>query len=184
MKIRFSLSLLSLLCIAPFAVAQEGPPKPGPEHMNLQKAEGTWDATVEMPGEKPVKGTSVMKTVLGGFWVSDEFTCDWNGMKFEGHGMTGYDPIKGKYQSTWVDNMNPSLLVTEGTYDEKTHTMNMTGDGYDHMGNKVKVRTATIHKDKNTVVFEMFHKAADAPESKVMTITYARHMDSPAKPMK
>ncbi|MBL8727826.1 MAG: DUF1579 domain-containing protein [Planctomycetes bacterium] len=187
MKTQLSVALLSLLCIAPFTRAQEGGtpemPKPGPEHANLQMAEGTWDAVVEGEGMEPSKGTSVMKMVLGGFWMSDHFTCDFGGMKFEGHGMTGYDPIKKKYVSTWVDNMNPALMVTEGTYDEKTRTLNMTGDGYDHMGNQVKVRTATIHKDRNTVVFEMYHKGAGA-ETKVMSITYTRRDASPAKPAK
>ncbi len=188
MKLQLTLSLLAVICLAPLALAQDGGtpemPKPGAEHANLKKAEGNWDAVVEGEGMEPSKGSSQMKMVLGGFWLSDHFTCDFGGMKFEGHGITGYDPIKRKYVSTWIDNMTPSLMVTEGTFDEKTRTLNMTGDGYDHMGNKVKVRTATIHKDANTVVFEMYHKGAEAAESKVMSVTYTRHIDTPAKPAK
>jgi hypothetical protein len=185
MKIQLAVSLLSLLSFAPFAQAQEPVmPKPGPEHVNLAKAAGVWDAVVEGEGMEPAKGTSTMSMVLGGFWLSDSFSCDFGGMKFEGHGMTGYDPIKKKYVSTWIDSMSPSLLVTEGTFDEKTRTLNMTGDGYDQMGQPVKVRTATIHKDMNTVVFELYNIGADKQEHKVMTVTYTRHVAAPGQPMK
>lgn len=112
--------------------------------------------------------------VLGGFWLEDRFTGDFGGMAFEGRGMTGYDPIKGKYVGTWVDSMSPSVLVTEGTYDAKTRTLTMVGDGYDQMGAKVKVRLLTIHKDGNNVVFEMHQTGADGKEVKLLTINYTR----------
>jgi hypothetical protein len=183
MKLTRSLSVLFLFASASLVSAQEGaPPKPGPEHMHLAKAEGVWDAVVESHGSEPAKGTSTMKTVLGGFWVAEHFQCDWGGTKFEGHGMTGYDPQKRKYVTTWVDNMSPALSVFEGTYDDKTRTLNMTGDSYDHAGNRVKARTATIHKDANTVVFEMYQTGADNQEAKVMSITYTRQVTpKPAK---
>lgn len=190
MKIQLAVSLFTLLSFAPFATAQEPQmPKPGPEHQALKMAEGVWDAVVEGEGMEPAKGKAVMKMGLGGFWLSNHFTCDFGGMKFEGHGSTGYDPIKKKYIETWADSMSPSLMVTEGTYDEKTRTLNMTGDGYDHMGQPVKVRTATIHKDANTVVFELYQTGADKQERKVMSVTYTRHGgEKPAhggdKPMK
>jgi hypothetical protein len=42
----------------------------------------------------------------------------------------------------------------------------------------------TIHKDANAVAFEMYQTGADGKESKIMTINYTRHVDSPAKPTK
>ncbi|MBL9078918.1 MAG: DUF1579 domain-containing protein [Planctomycetes bacterium] len=188
MKTRLTLSLLALFTFVPAALAQEGPPQPGPQHKALAMAEGVWDAKVEGMGPEPATGTSTMKMVLGGFWLEDTFSCDFGGMKFEGRGMTGYDPIKGKYVGTWTDNMSPALMVTEGTYDEKTRTLTMVGDGYDQTGAKVKMRLLTIHKDANTVVFEMHQTGADGKEAKMMTITYTRHVEKPAgkpaQPMK
>lgn len=177
--------VIGMSLVSPFALAQDGAnkvaadasmnmPKPGPEHAHLKTAEGTWDVTVETPGQTPVKGTSVMKMAMNDFWLVDRFSCDWNGAKFEGHGGTGYDPIKKKYVSTWIDNMSPALTVTEGTFDPQTKILTMTGDGCNEKGEPVKVRTLTIHKDANTVVFEMYHKGADGKEAKVMTITYLR----------
>lgn len=164
---------------------QEGmAPKPGPEHANLALAEGTWHAVVEMAGSPPSKGTSEMRMVLGGFWLEDRFTADFGGMKFEGRGMTGFDPIKGKFVGTWVDSMSPGLMVSEGTFDAKTRTLTMVGNHYDEAGAPVKVRMLTIHKDANTVVFEMHRTGADGKEGKVLTITYTRAAAAATKPAK
>ena len=185
MKIQLALSLLSLFTFAPLAVAQgEEMPKPGPEHKSLAMAEGTWDCAIEGMGMPPSKGTSTMKMVLGGFWLEDTFSGEFAGMKFEGRGMTGYDPIKGKYVGTWTDSMSPALMVSEGTYDEKTRTLTMEGEGYDMTGTKVKMKMLTIHKDKDHVVFEMYQTGADGKESKMMSISYTRQMAKPAQPMK
>lgn len=184
MKIVTHLTFLTALVLAPFAIAQDakgkqepaggGMPAPGKEHESLKMAEGKWNAVLEMVGMPPAKGVSEMKMVLGGFWLEDRFTCDFGGMPFEGRGMTGYDPIKGKYVGSWTDSMSPSLMVSEGTYDAKTRTLTMVGDSYDQTGAKVKVRMLTIHKDANTVLFEMHQTGADGKEAKMMTITYTR----------
>src|SRR5687768_8662814 len=108
---------LALVPAAAFAAAhQEKPaaeqgmsmPKPGPEHAALKQDVGTWDATVEMwmePGKPPTtsKGTEVNTMGPGGFWLLTAFKSEMMGAPFEGHGMTGYDPAKKVYVSTWVD---------------------------------------------------------------------------------
>jgi len=60
----------------------------------------------------------------------------------------------------------------------------MIGDGYDQTGTKVKHRMLTIHKDQNTVVFEMHVTGADGKEMKMMTITYTREGAAGGKPGK
>lgn len=166
------------------ASAPAGMPAPGAEHQQLAKATGTWDVMVEGAGMPPSKGTSEMKMSLNGFWLTETFSCPMGPMSFEGRSQTGFDPIKGKFVSTWIDNMSPALFVTEGTFDAKTRTLTMVGDGYDQAGQKVKMRNLTIHKDANTVLFEMYHTGADGKESKVMTITYTRRGAAPAQPAK
>src|SRR5262245_60530145 len=166
---------------APAAEASMPMPKPGPEHEQLAKAAGTWDVAIEGKDMPSSKGTSEMKMALNGFWLFETFTADMGGAKFEGRAATGYDPLKGKYVSTWIDNMSPTMFATEGTFDAKTRTLTMVGDGVDQNGKKVRMRNLTIHKDANTVVFEMYHTGADGKEAKVMTITYTRHGAAPAK---
>ncbi len=196
MQIHTTFAAAALYLFASAAVAQDhgktpapaeasmSMPKPSAEHDNLKKAEGTWDAVVEGMGMETSKGTSEMKMTLNGFWLQDHFVGSFGGQQFEGHGTTGYDPIKGKYVATWIDNMSPALLMTEGTYDMKTRTLTMTGDGYNMAGQKVKMRNLTIHKDANTVVFEMYQTGSDGKEQKIMWITYTRRATAPAHPSK
>src|ERR1700752_4709987 len=58
-----------------------GPPQPGPEHAQLRKAAGVWDATVEMseaPGKQPTisKGTETSTLIANGLWLVTDFKAD------------------------------------------------------------------------------------------------------------
>ncbi len=147
-------------------------PKPGPEHEALKKCVGEWDALVDDMGGK-TKGTAVYKMDLGGFWLTETFTGDFGGQKFEGRGMTGYDPMKKKYVSTWVDSMDPSLMVMEGGFDKDGKTQTLIGEGYGTDGKLQKMKTVLEFTDKDTMVFTMY-AVADGKDQKMVTITYTR----------
>ena len=49
----------------------------------------------------------------GGLWQIIDFKDDTGG--FVGHGVAGYDPMKKKFVSVWVDNMGTALSPAEGT---------------------------------------------------------------------
>lgn len=175
------LPTLLTLTFAAAALAQEPEmPKPGPQHQKLAASAGTWDAVVEMAGPDGTpstsKAVSEMKMALGGFWLVDDFTGEMMGAPFHGHGMTGYDPIKGKYVSTWVDSMSPFLMVLEGDFDASGKVLTMTGMGIGMDGKPAKHRMVSTHKDANTTLFEMFvaGSGADQKEQKMLTITYTR----------
>ena len=101
------------------AMAQPGA-KPTDEHRILAQEEGTWDATIKSfaagPDAEPMisKGTEVNTVMTGGLWVLSKFDGDFGGMKFEGRGQFGYDPVKKKYVGTWIDSLSPNLSVLEG----------------------------------------------------------------------
>lgn len=162
--------------------AQEEMPKPGPEHHKLAASAGTWDATMVTQGEDgspmTTKGVSVQKMTLGGFWLVDDFSADFMGMPFTGHGMTGFDPIKGKYVATWTDSMSPFLMIMEGSFDQSGKVLTMTGSGVDMTGQPAKYRNVSTFVDADTTTFEMYVTGADGKEQKMMTITYERR---PAK---
>ncbi|MFO1050639.1 MAG: DUF1579 domain-containing protein [Planctomycetota bacterium] len=176
-------SLFALLSFALPLAAQDTPemPKPGKEHQKLQASVGTWDAVMEMTGEdgKPMtsKGVSVRHMAAGGFFLIDDFEGEMMGMKFVGHGLTGYDPLKGKYVGTWIDSMSPNLGVSEGGFDKegKVLTMTMTGPGMD--GKPVTMRMVSTMTDANTEVFEMFAPGPDGKEMRMMKITYNKRVE-------
>ena len=109
----FKASLLRCLPLSLVAVVLAGSvfaqemPKPGKEHEQLKKLEGTWDTTMHMGG-KDEMGTTVYKMELGGFWLTSALESKIEGFAFVGKGSDGYCPIRKKYVSIWTDSTNPS----------------------------------------------------------------------------
>jgi hypothetical protein len=160
------------------AMAQPGP-KPMDEHKVLTQSEGTWDATIKSymggPDAEPMvsKGAEVNTVMTGGLWLVSKFDGDFGGMKFEGRGQFGYDPMKKKYVGTWIDSLSPNLSVLEGSYDAKTKTMTYVGDGIAPEGMKYTQKMVTTTKDDGSRVFTLYMKIGDAKdEAKFMEITY------------
>jgi hypothetical protein len=154
-------------------------PKPAPEHGMLKQDVGTWDATVEMwmePGKPPTtsKGTEVNTLGPGGFWLITSFKSEMMGAPFEGHGLTGYDPAKKVYVSTWVDSMGPGLSLGESTYDAKTRTVTgwMEGPGPD--GKPMKMKSVVKYETDDKRVFSMSMPGPDGKDMTTMRITYNR----------
>jgi hypothetical protein len=147
-------------------------PKPGPEHELLKKFVGDWDATVNFMGGEE-KGSATYTLGLGGFWLTETFTGDFGGQKFEGRGTTGYDPFKKKYVGTWIDSVSPTIMVMEGTYDKAANTLTDTGEGIGPDGKLQKLKDVTEFADKDTIVFTMY-SVADGKDQQMMKITYKR----------
>jgi hypothetical protein len=146
--------------------------KPGPEHEKLKKFEGEWDAAVKFGGGES-KATASYKLGMGGFWLLNHFKADFGGMPFEGRGLTGYDPRKKKYVSTWADSMEPQLTVMEGNFAADGKTFTETGEGVGPDAKLQKLKSVYEFKDKDTIVFTMY-KVVDGKDEQMMQITYKR----------
>jgi hypothetical protein len=180
----FSRTLLSVCMVisslSATAMAQPGA-KPTEEHKLLARDEGTWDGTIKSftagPDAEPMisKGTEVNTVMPGGLWVLSKFDGDFGGMKFEGRGQFGYDPVKKKYVGTWIDSLSPNLSVLEGSYDPKTKTMTYIGDGTSAEGIKYTQKMVTTAKDDDSRVFTLYMKVGEAKdEAKFLEITYTK----------
>ncbi len=167
--------LPAALGAAALAVQDNGmppPPKPSPEHTMLKERVGTWDAVVQMTGAPaPSKGVETNR-MLGEFHVLSTFTGDMGG-PFEGHGIVSWDPNKKKFISIWVDTMEPTPSVMEGTHDPKAHTLTFTGETV-MGGQKSKMREVITSKDADHALFEMYATGPDGKEAKMMQIDYTR----------
>jgi hypothetical protein len=170
-KVRYFLAVGIVSLVSSTLLAQ-APPKPGPEHAVLKEIEGTWDAVVKA-GPQESKGTMTSK-MMGGLWLISEFKGDFEGASFEGRGIDGYDVDKKKYIAIWVDSMTTSPLTLEGTYDEKSKTMSMQGEGKGPDGKPAKFKTTTNFPNKDQQVFKMFLVGPDGNDIPMMTIEYKR----------
>lgn len=164
---------------APKAAEAPAPPKPGPEHEQLKKAAGVWDATVEMsevPGKPPAvsKGTENSHMIAGGLWLVTDFKADMMGQPFEGHGVNGYDAAKKKYVGTWVDSWSAAVGITEGSVDAATKKETAWMEAPDPTGKMTRMKMETEWKDDDTRVFTMWTPGPDGKEFPGLKITYKR----------
>lgn len=147
--------------------------KPGPEHTKLQELAGNWDAVMEMAGQKS-KATATYKSICGGMWLASDFEGDLEGLKFQGHGLDGYDQKKKKYVGVWVDSLSSSPLNMEGDYDSQTGLLVMTGQSLGPDGKPQKYKNTTEFKDKDHFTFKMYMVQPDGKEQLAFTINYTR----------
>jgi len=145
-----------------------------PFHKELKKFTGTWDATVTMQGGEPSKGVETNTLVCNGLWLLTQFKGEFQGSRFQGHGIMGYDPQKKKFVSVWVDSMTSSISLGEGTMDPETKALTTVMDGPGPDGGIVQQKTIETWKDKNhrSVVFAM--PLASGKDATTMTIEYQR----------
>jgi hypothetical protein len=168
---------LNMLFAAGIATAQQEQqppaPKPGREHAELKKLEGTWDTVLDHDGKKS-KGEATYKMECGGLWLASDFKGEFDGKPFHGKGLDSYDPAKKKYVAVWVDSMMTVPLIMEGTHDESTKTTTATGECPGPDGKPMKLKGVTKFTDNDHMTFDMYMIGPDGKETKAMTIAYTR----------
>ena len=151
---RALITVLLTLSTVGLSLAQDFP-KPGPEHEKLKEMVGTWDCVMDIGGQKS-KATATYKLICGGMWVASDFEGDFGGMKFQGHGLDGYDQNKKKYVGVWVDSMSSAPMHMEGNYEEGGKLLVMTGESVGAQGQPEKFKGTTEMKNKDHVIFKMY----------------------------
>jgi hypothetical protein len=157
--------------------AKTAPKAPTPEHEQLLKSVGEWDAAMKMhmvPGQPPMeaKCTETVVPVCHGHWLWTDYRGQVMGAPFEGHGLVGYDTNKKQYVSFWFDSMSAPYMASTGTCDPATKTVKMTGKGVDESGKPMTTDETITWKDENTRVLNMEFKTDQGPMK--MEITYTR----------
>ena len=153
---------------------------PGPNHELLASIAGDWTFKARMwmnPTAQPSEsmGTVNYTTLFGGRFVEGHYRGDMMGMPFEGLGLMGYDNTSGRFQSSWTDNMDTSIMYMTGQYDESTKTLTYTGQMDDPVkpGSKVKVRQVVRLTSPDSHVME-WYETRNGKETKTMEIEYNR----------
>jgi hypothetical protein len=163
--------------------------KPGENHKILEESVGSWTYTTKFwmspdTNTPPMEsfGTAVTKPIMGGRY----FQTDHKGkmqmpgadgkmtdMEFHGMQIDGFDNVKKKFVSSWVDNMGTGIMLSEGTYDPATKTITYTSEEEPMPGMKMKVRELVKLTDKDHHTFE-FYEDRGGSEVKTMEITSTR----------
>ena len=158
-------------------------------HKLLADMNGNWNYAIKMwmnpdPNAKPQesKGTATRKSVMGGRY----FVMDVSGkmqmpgedgkmkdMQFKGMAVEGYDNIKKKFVSSWIDSMGTGIQGSEGTYDPASKTFTYTMEMEPMPGMKQQVREVIKVTDKDHMMLEWYENRG-GQEKKTMEIAYTR----------
>jgi Protein of unknown function (DUF1579) len=158
-------------------------------HKLLADMNGSWNYTIKMwmnpdPNAQPQqsKGTATRKSVMGGRY----FVMDVTGkmqmpgedgkmkdMQFKGMAVEGYDNVKKKFVSSWIDSMGTGIQFSEGTYDPATKTFTFNMEMEMMPGMKTPVREVIKMTDKDHMLLEWYENRG-GQEKKTMEIAYTR----------
>ena len=154
---------------------------PGPAHKALDPLVGEWNVEARWwmagPDGPPTesKATAQVRWILGGRFVQEDYSGDMMQKPFHGIGVTGYDNLKKKYISTWIDDMGTAIFACEGATDPDGKVLTFLGKMDDCMtGQKdkpMKYVVRILSPDKHT--FEM-HDLSLGGKSKIGEMTYTR----------
>ena len=145
---------------------------PNENHAYFNDLVGKWDVKTTAwmaPGQEPVVSQSSCEAsvILGGRFLMMKFAGTMFGQPFEGLEIVGYDNLKKKYVTFWVDNQSTGFYLTEGTRDTLTRVETETGNWPDPMtGKSIKVRSITKFVSKDEYIYELYMTPPGAKESK------------------
>ncbi len=105
---------------------------PGEPHKLFATLAGSWTTTTKEwmePGKPPTEstGTAEMKMVLDGRFLQQEFTSQMMGQPFSGIGIDGYDNLRKRYVTTWIDTWGTGIFQMEGTASADGKTITLKG---------------------------------------------------------
>ena len=158
-------------------------------HKLLSSLDGNWNFTIKTwmnpdPNAKPQesKGTATRKAVMGGRFVMMDVTGrmqmpgedgKMKDMQFKGMGVEGYDNVKKKFVSSWIDNMGTGIQFSDGTYDPATKSFTYTSEVEPAPGMKMPVREVIQVADNNHMTLDWYENHG-GQEKKTMAINYTR----------
>lgn len=155
--------------------------QPGESHEYLKQFVGEWDVAIKMytggPGSPAMesKGTSTIKSVLGGRYILEEHKATMMGMPYEGIGLHGYNNFRNLHTAIWVSNMSTEMLTMKGAQHPESKTITMYGEmdepALDVVGRTVKYVLRPVNKDK--YIFDIIDLHA-GDDYKVFEMTYTR----------
>lgn len=152
---------------------------PGAPHKLLAGLAGSWTTKTKewMDPTKPAtesEGTAEIKPLMDGRFIFQEYHGQMMGQPFAGIGIDGYDNMKKKYVTAWMDSMGTGIFIMEGTAGGDGNTITLKGSHPEPGGGQMHHRAVWKIVDTNNQVFEMYGTHHGQKESKVLEIIYTR----------
>ena len=160
--------------------------KLGANHQLLGELAGKWNYVLKIspgPDKPPIEtnGIVVRQPIMAGRYYLADFNVEMlpgasgelERANFQGKEIEGYDNIKQRFFSVWMDNASTSVTVFEGTYDPRSRTFTYTAETEAQPGKRTKVREQIKLIDGDHYTLEWFEEHGGR-EIKTIEIAYSR----------
>lgn len=136
---------------------------------------GVWDSDVEIrpaPDAAVIrqKGSYHNRRVADGRWLVVDYRSD---SGFEGHGVYGWDSVRGRYVGVWVDSTESAIARSEGTWDAATRTMTYITTA-ELPGRTIRYREVMEGREDGSVVYRNFMPKPGGGEFEMIHIVSRR----------
>jgi hypothetical protein len=152
----------------------------GPMHHFLVQSAGHWREEVKIWAEN-AKEPSISRweregnIVLEGRFLNSMIMGMIGNERYEAQSTLGYDNSSKKFMKTWIDNFGTSILVLEGTLDEKTNSIDFVGTTLDPVTHRsIRVHQIQRNPDPQNQSLEIFVETKEGKEVKTMEINSMR----------
>jgi hypothetical protein len=152
---------------------------PGEPHKLFATLVGSWTLKTQEwmePGKPAVEstGSADMKMLLDGRFLHQELNGSMMGKPFSGIVINGYDNLRKKYVTAWMDNMGTGIFMMEGTASEDGKTITLKGKHEVPGGGYMTHRAVWKIVDSDHQIFEMYGAHHGGKERKMLDIVYTR----------
>jgi Protein of unknown function (DUF1579) len=137
----------------------------------VAKVGHAWRAT-QATGKPPTEaaGSADMKLLLARRFLQQDFIGEMMEQPYTGMGVTGYDNLRKKYVSIWLDTMSTGRFTMEGTGSADVKTITLKGQHAEPGGGDMTHRAVWKIVDGNTQMFNMYGAHHGGKEMKEMEI--------------
>jgi hypothetical protein len=162
------------------------PAKLNDNHKLLQELAGTWNYILKISmgsQSAPIEtnGRVVRQPIMNGRFLAADFSVKMlpgadgklQETNFQGKSIEGYDDVKQRFVSAWIDNMSPDITTLEGDYDTATKTLSYRGETEPRAGRRVQVREVIKIIDHDHYSLDWYEDHGRG-EIKTIEISYTR----------
>ena len=105
---------------------------PGAKHAQLEPLIGTWTLRGRYraaPGAEweAFEARAEREWTLGGRFVAERVTSEWNGEPFEAASFLGYDNVRAEFVQVWLENTSTGVQSSTGQMDGDGLTLTLEG---------------------------------------------------------
>lgn len=160
----------------PPAAGEIAPACASPEHRQLDFWIGDWDVVVKAPaspGEPwgEARGTQHVEAILGGCAIAESFVADGPGPRWAGRSYSMWQPARGAWRQTWVDDSGNYLAFTGGL---DGGVMTLVGEPRERDGQRTIMRMVFLAVTATTMRWEWQRQVDGGAWEPQMVIDYRR----------